>query len=178
MTFQELYDDQFEFVWRTLRRLGVPESDLPDVVQDVFVVVHRRLGDFEERGHLAAWLFRICLHQARDRRRKPHVHREVSNDTAIGAESDGGPNPAETLERSESRDLFEAALREMDLNQRAVFALFEIDGLSGQDIASLLEIPLGTVHSRLRLAREAFRRGVLRAEARLQRSRRLAEGKR
>jgi RNA polymerase sigma-70 factor (ECF subfamily) len=158
-SFQELYAEHFNFVWRTLRRLGVPPADLPDVVQEVFLVVHRRLPDFEPRARVTTWLFPICLHAARDRRRRAHVRREVPRDEHDLV--DPAPLPGSDLERQDDLALFEAALGDMSLDQRAVFVLFELEELRGEDIATTLGIPLGTVYSRLRLARGAFRNGVL-----------------
>ena len=158
-SFQELYAEHFNFVWRTLRRLGVPPADLPDAAQDVFLVVHRRLPDFEPRARVTTWLFPICLHAARDRRRRAHVQREVHRE---GYELvDPAPLPGNELERQDDLCLFEAALADMNLDQRAVFVLFELEELRGEDIAALLALPLGTVYSRLRLARAAFRKSVL-----------------
>lgn len=165
MTFDELYDAHFEFVWRTLRRLGVPEADLPDVAQEVFLVVHRRLANFVERAKVTTWLFRIAVRAARDRRRRAHVRREVASDDFIAAAPDPGVDPGAALERADDRALFDRALSSMDLEQRAVFTAFELEGMSGQDIALALEIPLGTVYSRLRLARERFHRSAVRAAA-------------
>lgn len=164
MTFEQAYDVHFHFVWRTLRRLGVPAADLPDVTQEVFLVVHRRLPYFEQRSRMTTWLFTICLHAARDRRRKAHVRHEIPH-AELEAE-DPSQSPASRLERSDDLALFEAGLGNMNLDQRAVFLLFEIEGERSDDIARALRIPLGTVYSRLRLAREAFRRGVTRESAR------------
>jgi RNA polymerase sigma-70 factor (ECF subfamily) len=163
MTFDELYDQNFDFVWRTLRRLGVPDADLPDVAQEVFVVVHRRLGSFVERAKVTTWLFRIAVRAARDRRRKAHVRREVSGEDWLAREPDRTEGPLGVLERRDDRALFDRAISSMDLEQRAVFCAFELEGMTGQDIALALEIPLGTVYSRLRLGRERFRAFVLRA---------------
>jgi RNA polymerase sigma-70 factor (ECF subfamily) len=166
MTFEDLYEQNFEFVWRTLRRLGVPAADLPDVAQEVFLVVHRRLADFEERGKVKAWLFRIAARAARDRRRRAHVRREVAAETSVAEALDPKPDPSMSLERADDRALLERALAALDQDQREVFTAFELEGLSGQAIATALEIPLGTVYSRLRLGRERFRQGVARALAR------------
>ncbi|HEX6275378.1 MAG TPA: sigma-70 family RNA polymerase sigma factor [Polyangiaceae bacterium] len=166
MTFDELYDEHFDFVWRSLRRLGVPAADLHDVAQEVFLVVHRRLADFEERSKVTTWLFRIALHAARDRRRRAHVRREVLDTTTLEHSIDPAIDATVLLERRDDLALFDDALDTMDLDQRAVFTLFELEGMSGGEIADTLEIPLGTAYSRLRLARNAFRRAVLREEAR------------
>jgi RNA polymerase sigma-70 factor (ECF subfamily) len=164
MTFEELYETHFDFVWTTLKRLGVPAPDLADVAQDVFVVVHRRLPAFEYRSRVTTWLFAICLNAARARRRRAHVRYEI-----VGSEVEHAQAPAESgaeLERRDDLRLFETGLDAMNLDQRAVFLLFEVEGHGGEDIAEALGIPLGTVYSRLRLARKAFRRGVTRAAAR------------
>jgi len=162
MQFREVYDAHFAFVWRSLRRLGVPDTGVQDAAQDVFLVVHRKLAEFEERSKLTTWLFRICLRVAKDYRRRAHVRREVFDDAGIASSTDAGADTARGAERSEDLALFERALGSVDLDQRAVFILFEIEGMTGDAIAETLGIPLGTVYSRLRLAREAFKRSVLR----------------
>lgn len=169
MTFAETYDTHFHFVWKTLRHLGVPEDDLADVAQEVFLIVHRRLPHFEYRSRMTTWLFSICIHAARDRRRKAHVRREVAHADLDHTDldvTDPSRDQLAGLERKDDLALFDAGLEGMNLDQRAVFLLFEIQGERSEDIANALEIPLGTVYSRLRLARETFRRGVLRARAR------------
>jgi len=162
MQFREVYDAHFAFVWRSLRRLGIPETGVQDAAQDVFLVVYRKLAEFEERSKLTTWLFRICLRVAKDYRRRAHVRREVLDDAGIASSTDLQADTARGAERSEDLALFERALGGVDLDQRAVFILFEIEGMTGDAIAETLGIPLGTVYSRLRLAREAFKRSVLR----------------
>lgn len=157
MTFEELYDQNFDFIWRTLRRLGVSASDLPDATQEVFVVVHRQLGAFEGRAKVTTWLFKIALRVARDRRRRAHVRRELPGSDVLETIADPCDDVTARLERRDDLALFDAALEGLDLEQRAVFTLFELEGMTGQGIAELLEIPLGTVYSRLRLGRVAFR---------------------
>ncbi len=166
MTFEEVYNHEFDFVWRTLRRLGVPASDLPDAAQEVFIVVHRRLSEFEGRAKVTTWLFRIAFGVARDRRRRAHVRREVLTSQELDEAPDPRDDATSTLERRDDLALFDAALAGVELEQRAVFTLFELEGLSGQAIAELLEIPLGTAYSRLRLARAAFRSNLKRLAAR------------
>ena len=164
MTFEDVYDEHFRFVWRALRRFNVPEADLPDATQEVFLVVHRRLGEFEGRAKLTTWLFRICLRVAKDRRRRAHVRHEVAVAEPVEGAT-GASDATAALERRDDLALFDAAMSELDLDQAAVFTLFELEAMTGQQIADTLEIPLGTVYSRLRLAREGFRRAVLRLAA-------------
>jgi RNA polymerase sigma-70 factor (ECF subfamily) len=161
MNFKEVYDAHFAFVWRSLRRLRVPESSLNDALQDVFVVVHRRMADFEGRAKVSTWLFGICLRVAKDYRRRAHVRREVLDDSNFALVSDPNSDTAAGAEQSQNLALFEAALDELELDQRAVFILFELENMTGDEIAESLQIPLGTVYSRLRLARQAFKKAAL-----------------
>lgn len=166
MTFREVYQEHFQFVWRSLRRLGVRESDAQDAAQDVFLVVHRRLAEFEGRSKITTWLFGICYRVASDRKKLAHVRRRVDGGEALLDGPDERADVAAEAERRQGLALLEAILEELPLEQRAVFTLFELEGMTGEDIAETLEIPLGTVYSRLRLAREAFKRSVARVNAR------------
>lgn len=166
VTFQAVYDENFRFVWRSLRRLGMSEADVPDAVQDVFIVVHRKLSEFEGRSKVTTWLFGICMRVARDRRRLAHARYTVSDDGAALERADESADVGVEVERRQGFQLLEAILDEMPMEQRAVFTLFELDSLSGEAIAELLDIPLGTVYSRLRIAREHFRKAIARRDAR------------
>lgn len=160
MDFREVYDANLPFVWRSLRRLGVPESDAADAAQEVFLVIHRKLPEFEGRAKITTWIFRICMRVASDRARRAHVRREVLDTDGTAERPDPAEGPATLLERLADLALFEAALSRMDLDQRAVFTLFELEAMTGDEIAEVLEIPLGTVYSRLRAGRETFRKAV------------------
>ena len=164
MTFREIYDAHFLFVWRSLRRLNVPEADTPDATQEVFLVVHRRLPEFEWRAKITTWLYRICIHVARDRRRRAHVRREVPTTDELELRADPAADTEAAAQRLQALEQLQAALAQMDLEQRAVFTLFELEGMTGQQIADILEIPLGTVYSRLRLGRESFRKAIARQQ--------------
>lgn len=164
--FESVYKEHFHFVWRSLRRLGVPESDVSDAAQDVFLVVHRRLDEFEGRSKMTTWLYGICLRVARDRKRLAHNRRRSDDDAAIDEAHDDRVDVAADAERRQAARLLEELLDALPLEQRAVFTLFELDGLGGDAIAEMLEIPIGTVHSRLRLARETFERNLKRLQAR------------
>lgn len=178
MTFDEVYERHFDFVWKSLRRLGVPPRDLPDVTQDVFVVVHRRLPSFEERAKVTTWLFQICFHAARDRNRRAHVRREIGDPRMLDALPAIAERADQLLERRDDLELFDEVLDGMTAEQRAVFVMFELSEMTGDDIAETLGVPLGTVYSRIRLAREAFRRGVGRVTARHARGLLTREGSR
>jgi RNA polymerase sigma-70 factor (ECF subfamily) len=164
--FRSIYDTYFNFVWCSLRRLGVREPDVMDLTQKVFLVVNQKLAGFEGRSQLATWLFGICQRVASDYRRSALIRCEVVTDASeldLRADEDEG-----LVERSESRrraEVAEAILGRLPEPQRVVFVLFELEEMSGDDIAALLEVPVGTVRSRLRLARETFRREVRRLAA-------------
>lgn len=167
ISFKEVYDEHFRFVWRSLRRLGVPESDVADAVQDVFIVVHRRLDEFEGRSKVTTWLYGICYRVAHDRRRLAHVRRRAEDDDGhLDDRPDESADVSAVVERRQGLAMLEAILDEMPIEQRAVFTLFELDGVGGEGIAEMLEIPLGTVYSRLRLAREQFKKTLARLQAR------------
>ncbi|MFT3773664.1 MAG: RNA polymerase sigma factor [Minicystis sp.] len=162
-----MYDEHFRFVWRSLRRLGVPESDVADAVQDVFLVVHRRLGEFEGRSKVTTWLYGICYRVAHDRRRLAHVRRRADDDEGhLDDRADENADVAAAAERRQGLEMLEAILDDLPIEQRAVFTLFELDGVGGEAIAEMLEIPLGTVYSRLRIAREQFKKALARLQAR------------
>src|SRR5581483_11433750 len=107
------------------------------------------------------WLFRICMHTAKDQRRRAHVRREVFDDASLEHQPSSAKTPAELMEDREALVLFDAALDRLPMEQRAVFILFELEEMTGERIAECLGLPLGTVYSRLRRSREAFRRAVL-----------------
>ena len=166
MTFRQLYDEQFRFVWRSLRRIGVAESDVADAVQDVFVVVHRKLGDFEGKAKVTTWLFGICVRVASDRRRLAHARCELPTENVENARLEASTAVGNAFDARDARALLESILDRLPDEQRIVFTLFELEGLTGEEIAELLEVPVGTVRSRLRLARECFQRCVMRLRRR------------
>jgi len=166
MNFRGIYDEHFPFVWRSLRRLGVRESDLADAVQDVFLVVHRRLPEFEGRSKMSTWIFGICFRIASDRRKSGRMVQLANNDDQLLDAPDERVDIVAETERRQGLEKLDGLLDEMPLDQRAVFTLFELECMTGDDIAETLEIPLGTVYSRLRLARETFRNAAARWQAR------------
>ncbi len=166
MNFREVYDEHFSFVWRSLRRLGVPEAAASDALQDVFLIVFRRLPDFDGQAKISSWLFRICLRTAKDYRRRAHVRRELLDDAELGRCADPSVDAIHAAERREGMALVDAALERLTLEQRAVFVLFELEDMTGDEIAETLGIPLGTVYSRLRLGRAGFWKSIEQQTAR------------
>jgi RNA polymerase sigma-70 factor (ECF subfamily) len=164
--FRAVYEAHFRFVWGSLRRLGVREADVFDLTQKVFVTVHARAGDFEGRSRLRTWIFGICQRVASDYRRSATIRHEIVMDTAELAFQMESEALAHTKAESRQRAaVAEAILNKLPEAQRIVFALFELDEMSGDEIAELLDVSVGTVRSRLRLAREAVRREVKRLSA-------------
>ncbi|WP_438019785.1 sigma-70 family RNA polymerase sigma factor [Sorangium sp. So ce315] len=154
LEFDTVYDGHADFVWRNLRRLGVREASLDDAFQDVFLVVHRRLGEFEPRSSVKAWLFAIVCRVARDHRRL--FRRKGGHEELPAGVLDRAPGPAERLEKVEALQLVDALLAELDDDKRAVFVMAEIEELSAPEIAAALDLKLNTVYSRLRAARREF----------------------
>lgn len=152
--FRAMYEAHFAFVWRNLRRLGVPDGEADDKAQEVFVIAYRRFGDFEERGHgPRAWLFQIVLRVASDARRHRRRHPEdPDGGDALARESVEPPQQIE-LARREALGTLDRALATIDVGRRAVLVLHEIEEMTAPQIAEVLEIPLNTVYSRLRVAR-------------------------
>jgi RNA polymerase sigma-70 factor (ECF subfamily) len=153
LDFRTLFELESGYVLRTLRRLGVAPRDVEDMAHEVFVVVHRELDRYDRLRPIRPWLFAFCFRVASHYRRK--AQRETVRDTAEEAvdEADG---PDALLDRARKRRLVLLALGEIELERRAVFVLHELDGVTCDAIAQSLGIPLGTVYSRLRLARQDF----------------------
>jgi RNA polymerase sigma-70 factor (ECF subfamily) len=165
MTLESIYEQHADFAFRSLRRFGVPDRDLADAMQEVFLIVHRALAGFEGRSSLVTWLFTICRSVARDRRRRAYRRYEVSDATIVEAEPDRGPDPPTRLEHRRKLAELDGILDAIPEEQSLVFVLFEIERMTGDEIAEALAIPVPTVHSRLRLARAAFRAALARREA-------------
>jgi RNA polymerase sigma-70 factor, ECF subfamily len=166
MGFQEVYNQHFNFVWRVLRSLGVPESDAADAAQDVFLVVYRKLDEFEGRSKITTWLFSICYRVASERRNTAYHRHEITNEALIGDRPDERSNPAQFTEQRQKLAILELALAKLPQEQRAVFVMFELEDMTSEEISESLSIPLGTVYSRLRLARSTFHKVVERIRAR------------
>lgn len=163
--FTSLYEEFFEFVWRSVRRLGVPERALDDAVQDVFIVVHRRLGDFEGRSSIKSWLFGIARRVAHDHRRR--ASRKDRGESLPEAIADPyAPSPLESAARAQAVALLHALLDSLDDDKREVFILAELEQMTVPEIADAISVNLNTAYSRLRAARRAFEQAVHRHQAR------------
>jgi RNA polymerase sigma-70 factor (ECF subfamily) len=155
-TFEAVYAEEFAFVWRNLRRMGVRDASLRDATQDVFLVVHRRLGEFERRAPLRSWLFSIVKRVASHHRRTQQ-RRDVNNDEEADALPGAWTGPEQHAADSEALRFFLSLLEELDDDKRAVFVLSELEEMTANEIAAALSCNVNTVYSRLRLAREKLR---------------------
>ncbi|MBL8605040.1 MAG: RNA polymerase sigma factor [Myxococcales bacterium] len=147
-----LYGAHLRDVWRWLGLFGVRPSDLEDAAHDVFLAAFRALDAFEARASHRTWLFGITRHVAIDHRRRVSARRESGD--ALPEREDPQPGPDDALRVHEARRLLDAMLGALADEQRDTFLLYELGGYSGADIAELMEVPLQTVFSRLRRARE------------------------
>lgn len=150
-----LYASHARFVWRCLVRFGVPASDREDLLQEVFVVVHRRRADYEPRGQVTSWLFGIAQRVASRSLRRVRARQETV--AAEHTASEGRGTPENSAIARQRAHLLERILSELPLKQRVVFVMFEIEGTSCDAIAQELGVPVGTVYSRLHAARAHVR---------------------
>jgi RNA polymerase sigma-70 factor (ECF subfamily) len=164
----EIYAQHADFVFRNLRRLGVIESAIDDAVQDVFLVVHRRLGDFEARAQVTTWLFGIVLRVAQSYRRSAMRRRARLSDTpASDVEQvpvSTAESPIELLERREAATLLHRLLDELDDDKRAMLVCVELEQMTVPEAAESLGLNLNTAYGRLRAARATFNEAVARTQ--------------
>ena len=152
MSPRELFQTYAAFVWRTLRYHSVADRDLDDVSQEVFVIVFRKLADFQPTGSQRAWIYGICIRVAKDYRHRAHNRHEILVDQVTDDVLGGAPN-LEPERRAQQRQL-DAVLQRLDEDKRAVVVLHELEGLPMTEVAELLEVPVKTAYSRLAAARK------------------------
>jgi RNA polymerase sigma-70 factor (ECF subfamily) len=164
LDFRQVYDNYFAFVWRAVKNRGVPDAATDDVVQEVFLVVHRKLAEFEGRSTLRTWLSGIV-------RRVVSDHVKKRGNQASGQEAlddhplESADDPAMDFERRAAAVLVDALLAKMSEPHREVFVLYELEQLTTREIAELTRINENTVQTRLKAARKAFQRGLERHRA-------------
>ena len=163
--FRRIFDSQAPAVSRTLRYLGVPESDLMDAAQEVFLVVNRRFHEFEGRSTLSTWVRQICLRVALSHRRRRGRRREDILEAPPAPAVDADQQAA--LERREQRALLNRLLDTLDDDQRAVLVLYEIELLPMREVAETVGCPLQTAYSRRKAALERLRAALTDVEGTL-----------
>jgi RNA polymerase sigma-70 factor (ECF subfamily) len=165
-TVQEVYEAHFEFVWRSARRLGMRPPQLEDVVQEVFMVVQRRLAEFEGRSSVRTWLFAITRHVVRGQIRR-NVRRPMAlPDYGPELEDASARSPEAQLLAREDAELLHALLDALSTDEREVFVLAQLEELSGPEIAQALELPVRSVYGRIAAARKSFEKALQRMRAR------------
>jgi RNA polymerase sigma-70 factor (ECF subfamily) len=158
-TFRDAVTRLTPDVWRVLRRSGVGEADIDDAQQMVFIQMHRKWGKLESLEARALRAYVLCVASGTAREIGRGRARHWRNEDAMQREPvPHATTPQDTLELKESCAVVDRILSTMDEEQREVFVLYELQELSGREIASQLGIPAGTVASRLRVAREHFER--------------------
>lgn len=169
LSFELVYDQYFEFVWAMTRRFGVPPEALDDIVQEVFVVVHRKLGTLAAPSAIRSWLYSIVRRCASAHHRRSRALQHGDADAHELSDLMNGESPADLAERSDNvRQLWEL-IDSIDASKREVFIMAELGELSCPEIAAALDIPINTAYSRLRHAREAFDAALARHRARVKR---------
>lgn len=164
LSVTQVHERHGEFVWRTLHRMGVRAPHVEDVYQEVFLVVHRRLRSFTGQSAITTWLYEICFRVTAGYRRKAHFRREelVSDWSELDVSSSSASSPERQLVAARQAKQLERILDEMPLEYRVVFVMFELEGMSSEQIAESVGAPLGTVYSRLYRARKRFARALAR----------------
>ena len=149
--FRRIFEENYRYVWASLRRLGVHERDLEDLTHDVFLQVHRKLASYDPDRPARAWLFGFALRLASDYRKRARHRTPLGHDD--GEDKTASPID-EMLDIKGRAELLRVALDRLSLDLRAVLILHDIDETPMKEIAAALEIPLNTGYSRLRVARE------------------------
>jgi RNA polymerase sigma-70 factor (ECF subfamily) len=156
LSFEEVYSKWFHEVSRWARAFGGLDADLDDLTQEVFLVVRRKLSQFDGKN-LSGWLYRIAQRTVRDYRRRAWFRSLLrSKPEKLSDRESGGRDPAEAFERREAERLISSILDQMNESRRTAFILFEIEGYSGEEIAELEGVPVNTVWTRLHHARKEF----------------------
>jgi len=165
--FREIHRQHFDFVWRSVQRLGVDAASVDDVIQEVFLAAYRRWGTYDARRPFKPWLFGIALNVVRMARRGESRRRRRVE--AVAVQHDVS-EPTDATQRHAELDLLQRLLAVLDDDQRTVVILIEIEGMSPRDVAAGLGLSVNTVYSRLRLARAHLQRAAARQRAREPRS--------
>jgi RNA polymerase sigma-70 factor (ECF subfamily) len=160
---RQVVEEHAAHVWRTLYYCGVAPSDLKDACQEVFLVISRKLGDFEGRSSVRTWVYQICVRVAAGYRRSARLRYEwvVAEPPEVAVH----PTQQDEIEDRRARERLAAILEKLDEDQREVFVLYEIEERPMTEIAAAVGCPLRTAYSRLEAARKEIMRAWRRAEA-------------
>lgn len=165
--FAEVYKTYFGFVWSCTRRFGIAESEVEDVVQEIFVVIHARLATLERSEALRSWIYGIVRRTASTYHRAKRVR--TSHAEALRTESDFAypqiPSPLDLAEQSDQVRLLWSLVERLDPLKREAFVMAELDDMTAPEIAAAINVPLNTVYSRIRVARQELEQALLEHEA-------------
>jgi len=171
LTLEGIYREHWRYVWRCVRRMGVPEGRLEDVTQDVFIVAGRNLATFEGRSSIQTWLYSIAFRVAQEHHRK-HL-REQRPDPHVAKLAQ---TPEDQVQQREAAATLHTLLGDLDEDQRRIFVQIEIEGVPAADLAEAHGLSVNTIYSRLRLARRKVERALARHQARLHAERKAVAG--
>lgn len=161
LTFEAIYDERFGDVERWVRALGGRSPDVADLAQDVFIVAFRRLSEFDGQN-VAGWLYQITRRKMRDYRRLSWIKHLFTNRNASTFESAAlGADQLQQVDNNEKQVLLDRILNKLPAEQRAAFVLFELDGLTGAEIAEVQQVPINTVWARIHRARHKLQARAL-----------------
>ncbi len=159
----EVYAAHAPFVYRTVRRLGVPQGSVEDVMHEVFLVAHRRLPEFDGRAAITTWLYHLSRGVVSNWRRGRR--REAARLSLVEPPSNAMPDPEKATEREQAAAFVRRFVESLDVDKRLVFELAEVDGMAMPAVAEIAGIKVNTAYSRLRAARREFQRAVHRPKA-------------
>jgi RNA polymerase sigma-70 factor, ECF subfamily len=164
--FESIYRQYFDFVWSSVRRLGVRPDAVDDVVQEVFIVIHSRVHTLERPDALRSWIYGVVRRTVSGHHRSQRMREHSGVALAVEPDVRTRPRtPSDIAEQNDEVKLLFSLLEELDEPKRDVFVMAELDELTVPEIAEILEIPLNTAYSRLRAARQAFEEALVRRSA-------------
>jgi RNA polymerase sigma-70 factor (ECF subfamily) len=168
--FSEIYRQYFDFVWSSVRHLGVSSTAIDDVVQEAFIVIHQRLHTLQQPESLRSWIYGVVRRTVSGHRRanRPDENAVARYEAVAPTLSASPTTPLDVAEQNAQLELLSSLLAELDEAKREIFILAELEEMSVPEIAEALEIPLNTAYSRLRAARQGFEAALSRRAARLQ----------
>lgn len=167
VTATDMFREHGRYAFRLLRRLGVYEADVDDVLQEVFVVVHRKLPDFDPSRSGRAWLYGICIRLAASYRRTHRNRRELPVEQESEPIDHDAATPLEIVEARKARALLDNMLAELPDPKREVFVLHVIEDLPMHEVAEALGCPLHTAYTRFYAAKKLFEAAARRARAQM-----------
>jgi RNA polymerase sigma-70 factor (ECF subfamily) len=166
LSFRASFDEHAPFVRAILRRSGVTQSDREDLLQEIFVVVHRKLHEYDGRAPFRSWLYGICARTVSSYRRSARMRYEPTRANVVLDECEAhlACDAEHSIDLRRACALLEGLLIQLDEEKRTVFVLFEIEGLPMTEIVKIVGCPLQTAYSRLHAARKAMRALVVRQQ--------------